>query len=163
MDKHELQAELAKINLEIMQAKNAFHAVKEAETAYFEAREVEAVNRVKSVLEASQEALATASEHLKTLEAIRKGISDVVSELNARKESIEQDKAAFDEYKTKVYKEIDEKQVSLEETTRLSRVAQTSLKSEWDMLMSEKEALNIQARKVRDERLQLKAALSLKK
>ena len=163
MDKHELQAELAKINLEIMQAKNAFQAVKEAEAAYFEAREVEAVNRVKSVLEASQEALDTASANLKTLEAIRHGVSDVVNELNALKCSLEQEKAAFDEYKAKTYASIQEKQVSLEEATLKAKASVTALQSEWDMLAKERKSLDEQARKVRDERLQLKAALNLKK
>lgn len=158
-EKHELLAELAQINMQIMEGKNALVALKEEEEAYLVAREEEAVKRVSDVLQASQEALVTASSHLKVLEKIRHGISGVVSELITFKERIDVSRETLKADEKRVYAEIDEKRKELAYFMQRAEIEQVKIDSAWNQIRFKDSELKKEAERVRDERLQLSAAV----
>lgn len=157
-EKHELLAELAQINIEIMQAKDALLSAHAEKEAFLAARDEEAVKRVADVLKASKEALDTASSHLRELERIRQGVGNVVCELLQLKEALAASRESLKEEETRTYAEIDEKTRELNAFMASAKAEQLKIESAWSQIGMKEQTLGREAARVRDERLQLSAA-----
>lgn len=159
MTAHELQAELAAINLEIMKAKTALRDIKAESTEYFATREAEALKRVDEVLKASESALNTALKHIEELTAIRNSVSDVVAELSEYDKDIQEARRVH-EKRVEAHESILKAklaEVKLQEAQ--AKAQQSVIKSEWGKINAQKAQIALDSAEIADKRERLKAAM----
>lgn len=158
MDKHVLQEELARINMQIVKAKNVLMKVHAKREEFYVEREKEAVSRVEEVLKASQNALDAASENLKELEGIRNSANNLLGEVEKLQieldSSIEEGNQIMADFNASADQKIREINNLLDQ----SKADLVRIRNEKGQLDAQKLILEERARKVQDERLQLLAA-----